>query len=95
MDTLYTFWDNTITHNKTESVHVWGLMNSATPKPQALMCMCVCRYVHTFIDGVSSGFQEPTSNTTVGPKLGPPFKQLGCRAYRVYLVFPYEALVHP
>ena len=29
MDTLYTFWDN-ITHYKTESVHFWGLMNSAT-----------------------------------------------------------------
>ena len=29
MDTLYTFWDNT-THYKTESVHFWGLMNSAT-----------------------------------------------------------------
>ena len=29
MDTLYTFWDNT-THYKTKSVHVFGLMNSAT-----------------------------------------------------------------
>ena len=29
MDTLYTFGD-TITHHKTESVHFWGLMNSAT-----------------------------------------------------------------
>ena len=29
LDTLYTFWDN-ITHYKTESVHFWGLMNSAT-----------------------------------------------------------------
>ena len=29
MDTLYTFWDN-ITHYKTESTHVLGLMNSAT-----------------------------------------------------------------
>ena len=29
MDTLSTFWDN-ITHYKTESVHFWGLMNSAT-----------------------------------------------------------------
>ena len=29
MDTLYTFWDN-ITHYKTESVHLLGLMNSAT-----------------------------------------------------------------
>ena len=29
MDTLYTFWDNA-THYKTESVHFWGLMNSAT-----------------------------------------------------------------
>ena len=29
MDTLYTFWDN-ITHYKTESVNVLGLMNSAT-----------------------------------------------------------------
>ena len=29
MDTLYTFWDNS-THYKTESVHFWGLMNSAT-----------------------------------------------------------------
>ena len=29
MDTLYTFWDN-ITHYKTESVHFWGLMTSAT-----------------------------------------------------------------
>ena len=29
MDTLYTFWVN-ITHYKTESVHFWGLMNSAT-----------------------------------------------------------------
>ena len=29
MDTLYTFWDN-ITHYRTESVHFWGLMNSAT-----------------------------------------------------------------
>ena len=29
MDTLYTFGDN-ITHYKTESVHFWGLMNSAT-----------------------------------------------------------------
>ena len=29
MDTFYTFWDN-ITHYKTERVHFWGLMNSAT-----------------------------------------------------------------
>ena len=29
MDTLYTFWDN-ISQYKTESVHFWGLMNSAT-----------------------------------------------------------------
>ena len=29
MDPLYTFWDN-IAHYKTKSVHVWGLMNSAT-----------------------------------------------------------------
>ena len=29
MDTLYTFWDN-VTHDKTESVHFSGLMNSAT-----------------------------------------------------------------
>ena len=29
MDTLYTFWDN-ITHYRTESVHFWGLINSAT-----------------------------------------------------------------
>ena len=29
MDTLSTFGDN-ITHYKTESVHFWGLMNSAT-----------------------------------------------------------------
>ena len=29
MDTLYTFRDN-ITHYETESVHFWGLMNSAT-----------------------------------------------------------------
>ena len=32
MDTLYTFWDK-ITHYKTESVHFWGLMNSATKVP--------------------------------------------------------------
>ena len=30
MDTLYTFWDNTTTHYKTESVNFLGLMNSAT-----------------------------------------------------------------
>ena len=39
MDTLYTFWDN-ITHYKTESVHFWGLLNSATREltsaPEAL-----------------------------------------------------------
>ena len=29
MDTLYIFGDN-ITHYKTESVHFWGLINSAT-----------------------------------------------------------------
>ena len=29
MDTLYTFIDN-IPHYKTESVHIWRLMNSAT-----------------------------------------------------------------
>ena len=29
VDTLYTFWDSS-THYKTESVHFWGLMNSAT-----------------------------------------------------------------
>ena len=29
MDTLYTFGDN-LTHYKTESVHFFGLMNSAT-----------------------------------------------------------------
>ena len=29
MDTLYTFWDNIIQYI-TESVYLWGLMNSAT-----------------------------------------------------------------
>ena len=44
MDTLYTFWDH-ITYYKTESVHFWGLMNSATKKvstnhvPQALAAL--------------------------------------------------------
>ena len=37
MDTLYTFWDN-ITHYKTESVHFWGLMNSATNEGVLLGC---------------------------------------------------------
>ena len=31
MDKLYTFWDNII-HYKPESVHLLGLMNSATKK---------------------------------------------------------------
>ena len=37
MDTLYTFWDN-ITHDNTKSVHLGGLMNSATKG----VCVCVC-----------------------------------------------------
>ena len=32
MDTLYTFGDH-ITHHKTESVHFFGLVNSATKNP--------------------------------------------------------------
>ena len=31
MSMLYTFWDH-VTYYKTESVHFWGLMNSATKR---------------------------------------------------------------